>query len=291
MMRALDRLIRGFHSMHLSVAVVGVVVVVCALPATLGAQTTTVSLRDAVFIASGSELFAKNCAVGYCHGSEGRAGRGPRLRDKVWNADKLFGVVHDGMPNTTMPPWKDILPEREIWSIVAYVISIGAVDSDAAAGKVQLSASGSSDLLTDEARKGRELFFDLMNEKRCSLCHRAGSKGEAIGPHLATVRDEPASQIKRDIIEPQAAIAEGFEQVTIDTNRGERIVGLKQQETEEFVRLYDTASIPAPLRTIYKDEIKSRGSERRSAMPAGYRSVYSDEELSAIIAYLKSGRL
>ena len=189
---ALDRLIRGFALKHLSIAVVA-----CALPVTLGAQTTTVSLRDAVFIATGSELFAKNCAVGYCHGSEGRAGRGPRLRDKVWNADKLFGVVHDGIPNTTMPPWKDILPEREIWSIVAYVISIGAVDSDAAAGKVQLSASGSSDLLTDEARKGRELFFDLMNEKRS-----APTKGEAgHGSRKARRSDQarysrPASRVR-----------------------------------------------------------------------------------------------
>ena len=285
MTMAFDRLIRGLAWKHLSIAVVA-----CALPVTLGAQTTTVSLRDAVFIATGSALFAKNCAVGYCHGSEGRAGRGPRLRDKVWNADKLFGVVHDGIPNTTMPPWKDILPEREIWSIVAYVISIGAVDSDAAAGKVQLSASGSSDLLTDEARKGRALFFDLMNEKRCSLCHRAGSKGEAIGPDLVAVRERPADQLRRDILDPQAAIAEGFEQVVIETKKGERIAGLEKEKTPEFVRLYDTASIPAPLRTVYQDEIESRGTEQHSAMPAGYGDVYSDEELSAIIAYLKSAQ-
>ncbi len=285
-MRVLARFIPRLHWMRLCL-----VAAACALPASLSAQTTTVSLRDAVFIAAGSELFAKNCAVGYCHGSEGRAGRGPRLRDKVWNADKLFGVVHDGVPNTTMPPWKDILPQKEIWSVVAYVISIGAVDSDAAAGNIQLSASVGSDLLTDEARKGRELFFDLMNEKRCSVCHRAGSKGASIGPDLAGVREKPADEIKRDILEPQAAIAKGFEQVVIETKKGERVAGLKKEQTEEFVRLYDTASIPAPLRTIYEDEIKSRGTERRSAMPAGYRSIYSDEELNAIIAYLKSGRL
>ena len=285
MMMAFVRLARRFGSVHLCAAVVA-----CALPATLSAQSTSVNLRDAVFIASGSELFAKNCAVGYCHGSEGRAGRGPRLRDKVWNADKLFGVIHDGIPNTTMPPWKDILPEKDIWSVVAYVISIGAAESEAA-GSIQLSVSGGSDLLTDEARKGRELFFDLMNEKRCSVCHRLGSTGAPIGPDLAAaVRKKSAEQTRRDILEPQAAIAEGFEQIVVNTMQGERIAGLKKEETDEFVRLYDTASIPAPLRTIYKDEVKSRGTERRSAMPAGYRSVYSDEELAAIIAYLKSGR-
>ena len=286
MTMAFDRLIPRSNWMHLCL-----VAVACALPAALRAQSSTVNLRDAVFIAAGSELFAKNCAVGYCHGSEGRAGRGPRLRDKVWNADKLFGVIHDGMPNTTMPPWKDILPQKEIWSVVAYVISIGAVDSDAAAGKIQLSASGGSDLLTDEAREGSELFFDLANTKRCSVCHRVGSKGASIGPELAAaVRKKSAEEIRRDILEPQATIAEGFEQIVIDTKKDERVAGLKKEETKEFVRLYDTASIPAPLRTIYKDEIKSRGTQRLSAMPAGYRSLYTDQELNAIIAYLKSGR-
>ena len=284
-----DRLIPRSNWMRLCVAAVA-----CALPATLGAQSSTLNLRDAVFIAAGSELFAKNCAVGYCHGSEGRAGRGPRLRDKVWNTGKLFAVIHGGIPNTTMPPWKDILaerPEKDIWSVVAYVISIGAAESDAAAGNIQLSASGGPDLLTDEARKGRELFFDLMNMQRCSVCHRVGSKGASIGPDLsAAALKKSAAEIRRDILEPQAAVAEGFEQIVIDTKKGERIVGLKKEETEELVRLYDTASIPAPLRTIYKDEIKSRGTQRRSAMPVVYKSLYTDEELNAIIAYLKSGR-
>ena len=285
MMMALGSLIPGLAWMRLCLLVAA-----CGLPVTVSAQSSTVNLRDAVFIASGSESFAKNCAVGYCHGSEGRAGRGPRLRDKVWNTDKLFGVIHDGIPNTTMPPWKDILPEKDIWSVVAYVISIGAAESETA-GNVELSASGGADLLTDEARKGRELFFDLMNEKRCSVCHRLGSTGAPIGPDLAAaVRKKSAEQIRRDILEPQAAIAEGFEQIVIDTKKGERIVGLKKEETAEFVRLYDTAAIPAPLRTIYKDEVKSRGTQKRSAMPAGYGSVYSDEELNAIIAYLQSGR-
>ncbi len=284
-MKVFGRFIPRPHWMRLCL-----VAAACALPASLSAQTTTVSLRDAVFIAAGSELFAKNCAVGYCHGSEGRAGRGPRLRDRTWNAEKLFGVTHDGIPNTTMPPWKDILPEKDIWSVVAYVISIGAAESDVARD-VRLTGSGGSDLLTDEARKGRELFFDLTNTKRCSVCHRVGSKGAPIGPELAAAaRKKSAEEIRRDILEPQAAVAEGFELIVVDTKKGERVIGLKKEETRELVRLYDTASIPAPLRTIYKDEIKSRGTQRHSAMPSEYRSLYTDEELNAIIAYLKSGR-
>ena len=221
MTMAFDRLIPRPHWIHLCL-----VVVACALPTALSAQSSTVNLHDAVFIAAGSESFAKNCAVGYCHGSEGRAGRGPRLRDRTWNAEKLFGVTHDGIPNTTMPPWKDILPEKDIWSVVAYVISIGAADSDVARD-VRLTGSGGSDLLTDEARKGRELFFDLTNTKRCSVCHRVGSKGAPIGPELAAAaRNKSADEIRRDILEPQAAVAEGFELIVIDTKKGERVAGL-----------------------------------------------------------------
>ena len=41
------------------------------------AQERSVNLLDEAVIANGSKLFQMNCAVGYCHGSEGRSARGP----------------------------------------------------------------------------------------------------------------------------------------------------------------------------------------------------------------------
>src|SRR3989304_7975154 len=49
-------------------------------------------LTNPELISQGKELFAQNCAVGYCHGSAGRSGRGPRLRAREWDKNYLFRV-------------------------------------------------------------------------------------------------------------------------------------------------------------------------------------------------------
>ena len=77
-----------------------------AAPSWLLAQSATVNLSDPAFIAKGSAQYAKTCAVGYCHGSEGLPARGPALRGRRWDTQKLYSQIHDGIPNTTMPAWK-----------------------------------------------------------------------------------------------------------------------------------------------------------------------------------------
>jgi hypothetical protein len=53
--------------------------------------------------------------------------------------------------------------------------------------------------------------------------------------------------------------------------------------------VYDTSTVPPPLRTIYRDEIRSETKQARSSMLAGYGKMYSPDELKAIIEFLQSG--
>ncbi len=92
---------------------------------------SSLDLSDPQVIASGATLFGKNCSVGYCHGSAGRAGRGPRLRGREWDKNYLFKVTYDGIPNSSMPAWKSRLTETEIGSIVAYILTLSKLTSDA----------------------------------------------------------------------------------------------------------------------------------------------------------------
>src|SRR5262245_59267694 len=81
------------------------------LPLPAAAQTGTLpvglDLSDPQVIAQGSTLFAQSCSVGYCHGVAGKAGRGPRLRGREWDKNYLFKVTFGGIPNSSMPAWKD----------------------------------------------------------------------------------------------------------------------------------------------------------------------------------------
>ena len=254
------------------------------------ARSSTVDLKDPAVIAKGNWVFARYCSVGYCHGAQGRSGLGPALRDRVWYPQELFAIVAGGRPGTLMPPFVENLYPEDIWSIVAYVISLGSVKPGTSTAVEFESTARPSDLLSAQARRGRSLFFDLTNEKRCSLCHQLEGNGTAIGPNLAAVAEsESGEELRRHILEPNAAIAEGFEQTVITTNQGERVAGVAKERTDKLIRIYDAASIPSPLRTFYRDQIRSVETQKRSSMPDHYRDFYSTEQLAAIVAYLRAG--
>lgn len=254
-------------------------------------QTPTVNLKNAELISRGNDLFARSCAVGYCHGSEGRASRGPQLRDRAWDPRRVHAITRDGVPGTSMPSWSAILPDPDIWAVTAYIMSLSSAKLDDKAAVIELGATTQPpQVRSAEAQKGHDLFFDLTNQKRCAVCHQLGSNGVAVGPDLAaSAQRKSAGELLRDIVEPGASVAQGYEEIAVATNNAERVAGVKKEETKEYVKLYDTSSIPPPLRTIYREQIHAINTAERSSMPSDYGKLYSPEDLKAIAAYLKSG--
>jgi putative heme-binding domain-containing protein len=275
------------HTLATKLPWLAAVAIALLTPSTLPAQSATVNLTDPAFIAKGAAQFAKTCAVGYCHGSEGLPARGPGLRGRRWDTQKLYSQVHDGIPNTTMPAWKSILPETEIWQVVAYVISLG--DGGAASVSATVASTALPQTLSANAARGRNLFFDLANQKRCAICHQLGSQGTAIGPNLVLAATKPAEQILRDITDPNASVAKDFEQTVVVTKSGETVAGIKKDGLARLIRIYDMAAVPPPLRTIYRDDIRSETTRSTSSMPRGYDKTLSADELGAIIEFLRSG--
>ena len=78
----------------------------------------------------GAQVFKTNCET--CHGTLGH-GDGPigqSLDPKPQNLaelqavaadDYLFWRIAEGRPGTSMPPWKNILGEEQIWQVIAFV--------------------------------------------------------------------------------------------------------------------------------------------------------------------------
>ena len=73
------------------------------------------------------------------------------------------------------------------------------------------------------------------------------------------------------------------------TKSGETITGIKKDDEARLIRVYHMSAIPPPLRTIYRDDIRSQTTRAKSSMPAGYGKIYSKDELNAIVEYIKSG--
>jgi len=273
------------------------------------ANPRSIDLSSPEVAAAGEKIFAPNCSVGYCHGKAGRAGRGPRLRGKTWDKQFLFDVILNGIPSSSMPAWKDRLTEKEIWETVAYIMTLSKLTSDSAdaaepeAGGAPIPALEQKETPTSRqpeivqpaassmgnAERGKSLFFDSSNDLNCGSCHRVRGMGNQIGPDLSRIQQRKANQILKDIVLPSSTIASGGEVLKLTLQSGEQIEGLKVEENDTQLKLYDTGSPPPVLRTIPKTQIQKRETEKRSAMPANYGAMFTLKQLLDLIAFLKSG--
>jgi glucose/arabinose dehydrogenase len=73
-------------------------------------------------------MYTERCAA--CHGTETVPGRAANLFDDQWVRAKddvgIAAVVAEGIPQTEMVPFKQVLSDTEIWNIVAYLRLAGA---------------------------------------------------------------------------------------------------------------------------------------------------------------------
>ena len=275
------------------------------------AQTSTLppglDLSDPQLIARGSTLFAQSCSVGYCHGVAGKAGRGPRLRGREWDKNYLFKVTFEGIPNSSMPAWKDRLTEADIGAVVAYVLTLSKLTSDSAEAPVpavavprdaagasgapstQLEASPTDGSLVGNPEKGKALFFDSSNDRHCGACHKVSGAGSSVGPDLNGVKSKTVKELFIDIVLPSTRLSPDKPFLRITTKSGEEIQAVKSEESPTHIKLYDIGSLPAVLRNLPKDQIQKLDIQSRSAMPSSFAETYTVKQLLDIIAFMKAG--
>ena len=93
------------------------------------AETTVKSpyWGDMAAIKQGHDMFiSMNCAA--CHGYDLKGGMGPDLTDQRWRYGAsdvdIFNSIFRGRAQG-MPAWGEVLPQNQIWELVAYVRSLG----------------------------------------------------------------------------------------------------------------------------------------------------------------------
>lgn len=150
--------------------------------------------------------------------------------------------------------------------------------------RVQVLAAVLESLPAGDAKRGRELFFD--QRAACAACHRAGAKGEKIGPDLSTIG---SIRNRRDLAEailfPAASLARGYESFSVVTKGGQAHSGLVERQTASavFLRTTDRAQL-----RIAREDIDELVPSPTSIMPQGLDKVLTREELADVIAFLES---
>jgi DMSO reductase family type II enzyme heme b subunit len=152
-------------------------------------------------LAAGKALYAEHCAQ--CHGEEGD-GEGvmadlldPRPRDfrrgiyKIRRTpqgalptdEDLFRVVASGMPGTSMPAWRGLLRDEEIWQLVDHIETFSPDFADFPAEE-QFLLEGRIDASPESLARGAEVYV----KAECNKCHGDGGRGN--GRSAAELEDE-----------------------------------------------------------------------------------------------------
>ncbi len=291
---------------------------ICFLVTGHSGKSQAAQQTDAARIAAGKRIYSGSCGMTYCHGAEGAGGGGPKLRDREYSAEYLTHLITEGIPGTSMPAFKESLNKQQIAQVVAYLLSIsknkgGAKKSDqqpqpidshlnpppnsnpapkaaTESPKSNVVINDSSDLRGD-VEAGRLLFFDSAQIQNCRVCHTVQGRGGRIGPDLSSLAGRPAREILQSIVAPHSAIEENYAAIAVTTRSGEKFIGVKRDESETIIRLYDTSSLPPVSRAFAKSDVARVEKLNTSPMPGDYGSKYSLKQLLDLVSFLKSSNV
>jgi putative heme-binding domain-containing protein len=217
----------------------------------------------------GEKLFQVHCSL--CHGPKGEGARGPMLtRAKLSRAPDdgaLLKILEDGIRGTEMPG-ANALSDRELRQTAAYVRSLGKVALKPVPGDVV---------------RGAEIY---RGKAGCAGCHSVRGDGGVAGPDLSSIGESrSAAFLRQSIVNPGAAVPEGYLLVTVVPNSGPRVTGMRVNEDSFSIQLRDAAGRSY---SFWKKDLAEIERERgKSPMPS-YRGQLADAELTDLVAYLAS---
>jgi putative heme-binding domain-containing protein len=132
---------------------------------------------------------------------------------------------------------------------------------------------------TDRAR-GKEAFT-----RACSACHTYEGAGGKVGPDLTGIRNQPADAILLHILVPNYEVAPSYQTISITTQDGRAISGWVSAESESSITL---KTAEGTEESVLRRNITALTASGVSLMPDGLEQTMTKEEVSSLVAYLKS---
>ena len=225
-------------------------------------------LGKAESIRSGMALYRIRCAD--CHGMDATGYRGPDLTALMAgdvSDERLFQTLRKGVPGTEMPSSDD--PDDDLLMVIAYLR--------------KLTTAAPAERPIGNVENGGRLFA-----AQCASCHRVAGRGGRLGPDLTRVGvARSRAALTREIRTPSEWIPPTFEAVTVVTEDGQRIRGVKKSEDVYSIQVMDTRErIQGYMKSNLQDVIY----DTTSLMPAFGPDRLSDGDLTDLVGYLSSLR-
>ena len=225
---------------------------------------------NAAAIQAGQGQFRARCAD--CHGIDAKGVRGPDLTGLRANGatdQRLFRTIRLGVTGTEMPAVNPRTQDEDIWRILAYLST--------------LSPPASTSVSRGNAENGAKIF-----RAQCSSCHNVNGQGGRLGPDLTRVgASRSRAVLVRQIRGANEDFRQGYEPVTLTTENGQRVRGVKKNEDLFSVQIMDTRE---RIQGYIKDDLRAVTNETRSAMPAYTAEMLSESDLDDLVRYLETLR-
>jgi quinoprotein glucose dehydrogenase len=133
-----------------------------------------------------------------------------------------------------------------------------------------------------DAERGRTIFFDR-TEVGCLRCHTVAGTGGKVGPDLTRFGAEKTREyLLESMIDPNKAIAKGFETVVLSLDDGRQIAGILKSEDPKQLSLMTPEG---KLVTVEKSHVDER-STGKSAMPEDIAKPLSKSDLRNLVEFL-----
>ena len=154
-------------------------------------------------------------------------------------------------------------------------------DPEKQEGEDLLATFGDVNNSSGDIKSGQEMFV-----KHCGLCHTIGEQmGSHFGPDIALVKNQSKAAILKHIVQPELAIADGFELWTVTLKDGQELQGIITAETATALTLNSSAETAT---TVQRSNIESISVLDISAMPTGLSQVMSTQEMIDLLEFIKT---
>lgn len=120
-------------------------------------------------------------------------------------------------------------------------------------------------------------------KKSCSVCHRVGAIGNAVGPDLTDVRGRSRLALLHEILDPNSKVEPRFCACTIITTDGKTLTGILVNETSDTIQLRASGG---HLEQVSQSEIEEFIASDSSLMPEGLEADISKQQMADLLTYL-----
>ena len=155
---------------------------------------------------------------------------------------------------------------------------------EAARPKGDAAAAFHESLAGGDAARGRKIFLERA-EVSCVRCHKVAGAGGEVGPDLSKIgAEKQRNYLLQAIVEPNKAIAKGFDSVLLVLDDGKVVSGILKSEDTAQIKL---VTAEGKALTIDKQHVEER-SNGKSPMPEDVIKKLSKADVRDLVEFLSS---